>query len=151
MPRCALFASVVVRVVFDTVGFVRGLINPSSRWGRLLFDYADRYDLIVSQPLIVELVEVLGRPEVSRLFRSLPGRDPAAILALLQRAETVPVDEGEHRYESLRDEGDKHVLATAIAARADYLVTEDRDLLDLRSYAGITICTGAAFIATLEE
>lgn len=42
----------MTRVVFDTVGFVRGLINPLSRWRYILFDDADHYQLIVSEPVI---------------------------------------------------------------------------------------------------
>jgi uncharacterized protein len=135
-----------MRVVFDTVGFVRGLINPLSRWGHILFDYADSYALVVSEPIVLEILDVLRRPEVSRLFRTLPGRDPAAILAILQAADAVDVADIPA---VSRDPKDDKFLATAIAAGAAYLVSEDRDLLDIGEHAGITIINGERFLDLL--
>jgi predicted nucleic acid-binding protein len=40
-----------------------------------------------------------------------------------------------------RDPNDDHVLAAALAAEADYIVTGDADRLALRTYQGIQIVT----------
>jgi len=50
-----------------------------------------------------------------------------------------------------RDRDDDHVLACAIAGEVDYVVSGDRDLLDLREYRGIRILSPAAFVALLKE
>lgn len=42
-----------------------------------------------------------------------------------------------------RDADDDQVLACALAARADLVVSGDRDLLDLESFEGIRIVTAA--------
>lgn len=136
-----------MRVVFDTVGFVRGLINPRSRWGRILFDDADRSTLIVSEPIVLEALDVLRRPAVVRLFKTLPGRDTATIIAILRNAEAVEVRDIPA---VSRDPKDDKFLATAVAGRAAYLVSEDKDLLDIGEYAGIRIITAAAFLALLD-
>ncbi len=135
-----------MRVVFDTVGFVRALINPLSRWGHIVYDYADSYTLVISEPIVLEVLDVLRRPEVNRLFRTLPGRDPAAIIAILQAAEAVDVTDIPA---VSRDPKDDKFLATAIAADADYLVSEDRDLLDIKGHNGITIIRGEEFLDIL--
>lgn len=135
-----------MRVVFDTVGFVRGLINPLSRWGHILFDYADSYQLVVSEPLILEALDVLRRPAVTRLFRTLPGRDPAAIIAILQAADAVTVAAIPA---VSRDPEDDKVIATALAGGAAYIVSEDRDLLDIGAYEGIAIIDAETFLAML--
>ncbi len=135
-----------MRVVFDTVGFVRGLINPLSRWGHILYEYADSYELVVSEPIVLEILDVLRRPEVSRLFRTLPGRDPAAILAILQAADAVDVADIPA---VSRDPKDDKFLATALAAGAAYLVSEDKDLTDIGEYEGIRIIRGADFFDIL--
>ncbi len=137
-----------MRVVFDTVGFVRALINPKSRWGRIVFDYAASYTLILSRPMVVEILAVLRRPEVVRLFQTLPGRDPATILHILQTAETIQLT-GIPAVN--RDPKDDKVLATAVAGKADYLVSEDRDLLDMERYEGIAIIDAEEFIGMLAE
>lgn len=48
-----------------------------------------------------------------------------------------------------RDPDDDAILATALAARADFLVTGDQDLLTLGSYQGIPIVTPAECLARL--
>ncbi|MEA2514604.1 MAG: uncharacterized protein QOJ59_4091 [Thermomicrobiales bacterium] len=136
-----------MRVVFDTVGFVRGLINPQSRWGRILFDHSGTYQLVVSPAIVLEALDVLRRPEVVRLFSTLPGRDPARIVSILQNAEAV---EPRQTPEISRDPKDDKFLAAALAAGADYLVTEDRDLLDLGTYEGTAIVNATAFIVLVE-
>jgi uncharacterized protein len=50
-----------------------------------------------------------------------------------------------------RDPKDDKFLACARFAAADYLVTEDKDLLVLNTYTGTRICQPAEFIALLEE
>ncbi len=137
-----------MRVVFDTVGFVRALINPRSRWGRIVFDHADSYTLVISKPIAVEILAVLRRPEIVTLFRTLPGRDPATILGILQTAETIDLSVVPAVN---RDPKDNKFLATAVAGKADYLVSEDRDLLDMEQHEGIPIIRSAEFIGMVEE
>ena len=51
----------------------------------------------------------------------------------------------------VKDEEDDLVLATAVAARADYLVTGDRYLLEIGAFRGIPIVTPRAFLDVLAE
>ncbi len=142
----------MTRVVFDTVGFVRGLINPLSRWGRILFDYADHYQLVVSEPVIREVLDVLRRPAVVRLFKTLPvfktlpGRNLATIVAILADAEMIEVREIPA---VSRDPKDDKFLATAAQAGTDCLVSEDQDLLVLQEYNGVRIVDAATFLDLL--
>jgi putative PIN family toxin of toxin-antitoxin system len=46
-----------------------------------------------------------------------------------------------------RDPDDDAILACAAAARSDYLVTGDKDLLEVRSHLGTEIIKPAAFLA----
>jgi predicted nucleic acid-binding protein len=48
-----------------------------------------------------------------------------------------------------RDPDDDHVLAAALAARAEVIVTGDADLLVLGAYQGIQILSVRAFLAEL--
>ncbi len=54
----------MLRVVFDTVVFVRALLNLKSVPGRVVFDYADRYQLVLSTPLVIEILQVMARDEI---------------------------------------------------------------------------------------
>lgn len=136
----------MIRAVFDTVVFVRSLLSPFGWWGTLVFDNADRYQLILSEPVIREVVEVLRRPELSRKYRTVATRNVETILALLASAEVVPLATIPP---ISRDPNDDKFLATAMAGRAQYLVSADRDLLDLGEYNGVTIVDGHTFLEIL--
>ena len=137
----------MVRAVFDTVVFVRCLINRRGLWGRIVFDRAERYQLVVSKPTVRETLEVLSRPEIAAKFRRVTEVDRQAVIAALANATVVEV--GAIPAIS-RDPKDDPFLATARAARADFLVTEDKDLLVLGEYEGTKIVPAATFLAVLE-
>jgi len=134
------------RVVIDTVVFVRALLNPRNRAGQLLFERADDYTLVLSRPIIQEILEVLTRPEISRKFRSAAGIDMRRVIDLLTEAEIAEVDE----VSSIsRDPKDDIFLITAHIGNAQFLISEDRDLLDLTSYEGVKITDTATFLREL--
>ncbi len=138
----------MLRVVLDTVVFVRALINPKSRAGRILSEYSDCYQLIVSKPTVQELLEVIHRPELTRKYHSLAQLDVKRVLDLVSKAEavnpgTLP--------EVVRDPKDNVFVATALAGKADYLVSEDQDLLVLGETLGFSIVNTKAFIELLES
>jgi uncharacterized protein len=135
-------------VVFDTVVFVRALINPHGIWGKLVFNYAHAYRLVLSRNTTKELVAVLARPELRAKFPRVKTLDSTALLNLIAQAdlvETGPVTTGS------RDPKDNAFLALAQASGADFLVTEDEDLLVLHSYRGTQIIRGAELYAILKE
>lgn len=137
-----------MKVVFDTVVFVRSLINPHGRWGKAVFGHADSYSLILSQPILAEIFDVLRRPELTRKFRSLQGMNIARVLEILGQAQVVEVMMTPR---ASRDPKDDKFLATAQAAGAAYLVSEDEDLLVLGEYEGVKIVDTATFLAILEQ
>ena len=134
------------RVVLDTVIFVRSLINRSGLWGRLVFVHGERYRLVISEPIVREILEVLRRPELARKYRGFASANLQTILDIVARAEVVEL--GEIPAVS-RDPKDDKFLATAAQAGADFLVSEDQDLLVLREYEGVRIVDAATFLALL--
>lgn len=140
----------MVRVVFDTVVFVRALLNRRSQWSRLVFDRGANYRLLVSPETLQEALQVLHRPELVRRFTKFPGRDAAALIDLLHLAEVVDVDLGAFP-RVCRDPKDDKFLATARAADAQYLVSEDEDLLVLREYEGRLIINAESFLGVLDQ
>lgn len=136
------------KVILDTVVFVRALINPRSIWGRVIFEYFSEYHLIVSEDLVIEVLEVLRRPEITAKFRSIQGRDMNRILEIISEAEVVGISPIP---KISRDIKDDIFLATAKAANVDYLVSEDWDLLTLVEYEGTQIINAETFLQILEE
>ena len=138
----------MLRVVFDTVGFLRALINPYSRCGRIVFAHFDKYRLFVSRDILEEILEVLLRPELTSKFRALAELDMSLVLAVLGSAEVV---EGLLVEPGARDPADDKFLGAAEATRAEYLVSDDQDLRVLGQYAGAKIVGCAEFLEILEQ
>jgi putative PIN family toxin of toxin-antitoxin system len=134
------------RAVLDTNVFLRGLLNPRSRCGRLLGEFTPLYTLVLSPAIIREILEVIQRPHLRRKYPPLARLEPAALLARFERAEVV---EPEVVPAVCRDPDDDLFLACATEGRADFLVTEDKDLLDLGTHQGVRICRPAEFIERL--
>ncbi len=99
---------------------------------------ADEATLCLSEKLLAELADVLQR-EKFRARLDERGQSATAILArfreVVQMFEPMPLAVPA----ALRDPNDVHVLACAVAAAADAIVTGDNDLLALKKFEGIPI------------
>ncbi len=138
-----------MRAVIDTNILIRALIKPRGTVGPVLGHLAAaRYVLIYSEPLLNELVDVLGRPRI-RIKYHLTDGDVVTVLALITlRGEAVVP---EQPITVCRDPKDNMLLEAAVAGRADALVTGDSDLLVLHPFEGIPIIGPADFLLMLEE
>ena len=90
------------------------------------------HDLITGEVVLAELRDVLSR----RI--KLPASTVAEILALLRAQEVVPQPATPSEL-PIRDPADRWILASAVAAQADVLVTGDEDLLAIAVDAPIKI------------
>jgi len=128
-----------MKVVLDTVIFVRALINPHGKWGRLLFELSDRYVIVLSPDIIREILSVLYRPSLRRRFPQMA--EPVhvrQVLALLEQAEVV---EPSRRLSVCRDPDDDKFFECAVEGWAQYIVSEDKDIMDVGEYQGIKTMT----------
>ena len=136
------------RVVFDTVVFVRALINPFSFCGRIVFERFRDYTLVLSPPVAKEILEVLHRPELTSKLSTLAGLDIRRVLDIISDARIV---EPAEIPAVSRDPKDDKFLATAKVASTEYLVSQDEDLLVLGRYERARIVDCATFLRILEQ
>lgn len=136
------------RLVIDAVGFVRALINPRSAWGTIVFIHSDDYVVVMSDELEYEIRDVLARPRISRKFDALSEALVVVLNTTIQEAERVMLGEIP---QVCRDPNDDKVLATALAGNADFIATEDNDLLDMGAYEGIRIVNGLELLRVLRS
>ena len=102
------------------------------------------HELITSEFVLDELQRVL-----TERF-GVPEKNIHSIIALLSRFHLEPISENLPDL-VIRDPDDLYVLAAALASNADVLVTGDRDLLDVKDQAGITITDPRGFWNMLKE
>ena len=130
-----------MRVVLDTNVVVSGFL-----WGgvpRQLLQAAreKKLQLYTSTPLLLELTDILGRAKFARKLA-------AAQLSIDQLVEryallTTVVHPAVIAPTILDDPDDDQVLACTLAAKAEFIVSGDRHLLDLKEHLGIRIVTAA--------
>jgi uncharacterized protein len=136
-----------MRAVLDTVVFVRALINPKGRWGRLLFEHADKYVIVLSPEIVKEILDVINRQELHRRFPEMAEMPRMGLV--LSQVEEAEVVEPRERLEVCRDPNDNKFFECAVAAHADYIVSEDKDILAVTSYRGIRTVSAAEFLTIL--
>jgi putative PIN family toxin of toxin-antitoxin system len=103
--------------------------------------------LVSSPALIAELARIVTRTKFGiALARS--NTDPDRLLAELRLLVEI-IEPTKLPAPVSRDADDDEVLALAVTARADFIVSGDGDLLVLGSYAGIPIVTPAQVLAML--
>lgn len=86
--------------------------------------------LYVSDEILVEVEDVLNRPEIRAHFQSLTDEIVEAFLLRLRR-NSVLVRRVPKKFNYSRDPDDEPYINLAAEAKADYLVSRDNDLLDL--------------------
>lgn len=137
-----------MRAVVDNNLFVSGLLW-GDKPGRLFRAVAaGRLQIFVSEALLAELGEVLRRRKFAARL-ALKGLTPEKVLAQVQAAARVVHAPPIPLPALLRDVDDLPVLACAVSAEVDVVITGDKDLLSLKFF-NIPIITVADALERLE-
>ncbi len=105
--------------------------------------------MLSSPILFAELADVLVRPKFEvRLSHIQWTRE--MLLSDVQRLVEV-INPPPLPQPVCRDPDDDHLLALALAARADLIISGDDDLLSLQSFSGIPIVGAAEAVRMLED
>lgn len=128
------------RVVFDCMLYLQAAAAPHRVAPSFAAARAHGLELYLSNETLAEVREVLSRPALRVKFAALT---PAAVASFLAdvTAHATLLDDVAPRFPLPRDPKDAKWIDLAIAAGARYLVTRDKDLLDLRNdpVAGATL------------
>lgn len=140
--------STSVRVVLDTNVVVSGLLWSNTP-RRLLDAVRDgRLTAFTSQALLIELADVLSREHLAALLARCATTPTELVFGYSKLARLVSVSAVEPAVAA--DPDDDQVLACAVAARAELVITGDRrHLLPLGQYRGIAIDSPAEAIARM--
>ena len=103
--------------------------------------------LYSSAVLLEELTDVLTRPAATKQLAAI-GRTAHPVIA--DYIEAIELVEPIETPRIVRDPDDDHVLACAVAAHADCIVTGDHDLLVLKRYQNMPIFTAAETLQFIE-
>lgn len=119
------------RVVFDCNVLLQAAARERSVAAKCLnLAESGLVKLFVSREVLAEVEDVLNRPEIRAHFPDLSDEIVGAFLIRLQRI-SVLVQPVPKKFRYSRDEDDEPYINLAIAAGATFIISRDRDLLDL--------------------
>jgi putative PIN family toxin of toxin-antitoxin system len=135
-----------MRIVLDTNVLVSALGWDGNERAVLLDAFSEGIDMLISDSIIVEFIEVTSRDK----FADIPLDKIAHFLEILM--ETAEIVDTKTKVTKVKDdEADNRILECAVDGRADYVVTGDRHLLDLKKFKNINILSAGEYLKILRE
>lgn len=136
-----------VRRIIDTNALLSGLLWQGTPHALLNLARNGTVELITNLDLLKEFSDVIQRPKFANILQRT-SRTPARILAELRQLSEIVVTPP-LPVPMCRDPDDDAVLACAIAAKVDVIVSGDDDLLTMKQFQGIPILTPAEALQRL--
>lgn len=119
-----------MKIVLDSNVLLSGLARPDGVPGKIINAWDNHsFDIVISEFQLAELARVFKYPKVQKLLQWNAAQIQAFIRQLCLRVEIVDISQT--LVEVPDDPDDSPILASLIAADADFLVSGDRDLLSL--------------------
>ena len=123
--------------VFDTGIFLQATISLAGPAARVLRMFDDnKIILYISNALLIEIKDVLTRPTIRRKNSSYSDKDINDLLSR-QTLKGKLILEPATIFSFERDPNDEHIINLAIESKANYLVSRDKDLLDLSTNSAL--------------
>ena len=137
----------MLRAVIDTNTWISGLVWSGAPRHVVQSIQSRQLLSCTSSALLAELQRVLDYPRIHTVLtqRGLVASELVSQIGLLSDVVSAPA----LPYPVSRDPDDDAILACAVAAKADLIVSGDKDLLVLQSHAGIPILTAVLALERL--
>ena len=136
-----------MRAIIDTGVLISALIRKHSTPGSILLALRNRkFTAVYSTEMLVELIDVLGRPKFRDKYQIQPS-DISVVVNLIRLTGELVVPT--QNISACRDPKDDKFLEAALAGNASCIVSGDKDLLVLHPFEGVSILKPAEFLAGL--
>lgn len=137
-----------MRAVIDTNVLVAALLWRGPAHALLEQVRAGTLAMVSSPALLAELADVIGRTKFDAILARTNTSRERSLAQVRQLAEVIeppPLPQP-----VCRDPDDDQVLALAVAAKVDLIVSGDNDLLSLGSFGGVPILAPAQALGRIE-
>ncbi|MBN1292918.1 MAG: putative toxin-antitoxin system toxin component, PIN family [Candidatus Latescibacteria bacterium] len=142
-----------MRIVLDTNVLVSAILSPrsiSAQIIRLVLD--DTVTLAISQDILDEVYRVIRYPKLVRLMKK-HDVTPEEVDSIIKRLSRIAVvTPGELKLDVIRDDpSDNKFLACTVESEANFIVSGDHHLTELREFQGIPIVNPATFLSIVRN
>ncbi len=140
----------MLKLVLDANIFVSAVLKPHSDLAKIFeLIREDKIKLVLSEDILSEIRAVLLYPKI----RKRHGRTRKEIEEFLEKTfQASIVAQGRLDCDEIReDPADNKYLSAALEAKADFIISGDHHLKDLRVFRGIRILDPSAFLAAVAK
>jgi len=138
-----------MRVVVDMNVLISATIKPSSSLAQILVYIRNgKFDFLYFPEFLQEYAEVCSRPRLWEKYQLDKDEIEATIQIMASRGILVHVVT---QIDVCRDPDDNIFLSLALDGKADYIVSGDKDLLDLSPFQNIPIIKPAEFLSMFKD
>ncbi len=140
----------MIRAVLDTNVLIAAVINIKSSLTQEIYQkfLTLHFTLIISPEILEEVEDLINRERIVKKHKLTTDEREVIMSEIAALSYIVP---GITHVEVVRDQDDNKIISAAYEGKADYIISRDRDLLDLTQYEGIKIITPEEFIGILRE
>ena len=134
-----------LKVVFDTNVYISAILTAGAPRAILSESFRrEEIEVLVSEPILTEIERILRL----KIRRSL--EDVVTILIAVRQNSTLISSESELLVIA-EDKADNRIIECAFQGKAQYVVSGDRHLLNLKEYQGIRILSPIEFLREIEN
>ncbi|HLC64790.1 MAG TPA: putative toxin-antitoxin system toxin component, PIN family [Candidatus Nanoarchaeia archaeon] len=134
-----------MKVVLDTNIFISGIHWSGGSEKILRAWFSGKFILVISPEIISEITETLASFRVPMEKEDIAWWKKALINKSLLVAPSFKVDVVKS------DPDDNKFIEAALSGNADYIITQDKHLLDIKNYEGIAILPPNEFLAIFSK
>mgnify|MGYP001612456140 FL=1 len=139
-----------VKAVVDTNVLVSGLFAESGSVAELMDLWIEgRFELVTSEEILSELYRVLHKPTIQEHFK--PSEDDIIEYIETLREKSIITPNLYQTDRIRKDPTDNKFLACAFEVKADYIVSGDKHLRNLKHFHGIKIIDVKAFVERVRK
>ena len=140
----------MLRVVLDANIFVSAVLKPHSDLARI-FEWVreDKTGLVLSNDILSEIKAVLLYPKIRKRHR----QTQKEIEEFLRKTARISIlTQGKIHTDTIKeDPSDNKYLSAALEAKADFIISGDHHLQDLKTFQGIRILDPSTFLVLMAK
>jgi putative PIN family toxin of toxin-antitoxin system len=143
----------MLRVVLDTNQLVSALLNPEGPAFEILkasgIKGEQKYELVISDEILSEFKRVLSYPRIQKLHKWSKKKIEIFITLLKENAH---IDKSHSREKIVtEDPDDDKFFYLALKAGAQYIVSRDAHLFNIKEFKGIKVLKPEVFLSALKK